>query len=166
MPEAISDSSTLIHIARIGRMGVLKNFYDLILITPGVWKEVVEEGRGRSGALEVKEAYNSGWIEVMAPANKSVVQLLERELHKGEAETIALAIEQDSDIVFLDESEARKVAKLYGLRITGIIGILIRAKFEGKIASLRDELDKLRNEAGFWIDDELYLRALQSIAEE
>ena len=50
MPEAISDSSTLIHTARIGRLGILKNFYDLILITPGVWKEVVEEGRGRSCA--------------------------------------------------------------------------------------------------------------------
>ena len=166
MPEAISDSSTLIHTARIGRMGILNFFYDLIIITPGVWKEVVEEGRGRPGVLEVKEAYNSGWIEIMAPANKSLVQLLERELHKGEAETIALALEQDYDVVFLDESEARKVAKLYGLRMTGIIGILIRAKFEGKIASLREELDKLRNEAGFWIDDELYHRALQSIAEE
>ncbi len=166
MPEAISDSSTLIHTARIGRMGILNFFYDLIIITPGVWKEVVEEGRGRLGVLEVKEAYNSGWIEIMAPANKSLVQLLERELHKGEAETIALALEQDYDVVFLDESEARKVAKLYGLRMTGIIGILIRAKFEGKIASLREELDKLRNEAGFWIDDELYHRALQSIVEE
>jgi len=166
MPEAISDSSTLIHTARIGRMGILNLFYDLIVITPGVWKEVVEEGGDRPGVLEVKEAYNSGWIEIMAPANKSLVQLLERELHKGEAETIALALEQDYDVVFLDESEARKVAKLYGLRMTGIIGILIRAKFEGKIASLREELDKLRNEAGFWIDDELYHRALQSIAEE
>jgi len=31
--------------------------------------------------------------------------------------------------------------------------------YEGKIVSLREELDKLRNEAGFWIDDELYRRA-------
>ncbi|HJH30207.1 MAG TPA: DUF3368 domain-containing protein [Methanosarcinaceae archaeon] len=64
-------------------------------------------------------------------------------------------------MVFLDESEARKVANLYGLRITGIIGILMRAKSEGRIMSLQDELDKLRNEAGFWIDDKLYNRVLQ-----
>jgi len=165
MPEAISDSSTLIHTAGIGHLKVLKKFYEKILITPGVWKEVVEEGHGRPGALEVEEAYNTGWIEVMAPANESVVKLLERDLHKGEAETIALAIEQHPDVVFLDESEARKVAKLYGIPMTGIIGILIRAKFEGKISSLRNELDKLRNETGFWIDDELYHKALQAAEE-
>ena len=49
MPEAISDSSTLIHTARIGRMDILESFYDVIRITPGVWKEVVEEGHGRPG---------------------------------------------------------------------------------------------------------------------
>jgi hypothetical protein len=97
----------------------------------------------------------------MAPANESVVRLLKRELHAGEAETIALAIEQQPDVVFLDESEARRVANLYGLRITGIIGILMRAKSEGRIMSLQDELDKLRNETGFWIDDKLYNRVLQ-----
>jgi predicted nucleic acid-binding protein len=105
-------------------------------------------------------------MEVVAPVNNSVVQLLERELHKGESETIALAIEQHPDVIFLDESEARRVASLYGLRMTGTIGVLIRAKFEGKILSLRDDLDKLRNEAGFWIDDELYHRVLRSSAEE
>lgn len=165
MPEAISDSSTLIHSAGIGRLELLKGFYGNILITPSVWKEVVEEGHGRSGALEVREACSSGWVKVMTPANESVVRLLKRELHAGEAETIALAIEQQPDVVFLDESEARRVANLYGLRITGIIGILMRAKSEGKIVSLRDELDKLRNEAGFWIDDELYNRVLQSVEE-
>src|SRR5665648_47327 len=165
MPEAISDSSTLIHCAGIGRLEILRGFYDKIFITPGVWKEVVEEGHGRLGALEVKDACSSGWVKIMAPVNEPVVRLLKRELHAGEAETIALAIEQQPDVVFLDESEARRVANLYGLRITGIIGILMRAKSEGKIVSLRDELDKLRNEAGFWIDDKLYNRVLQSAEE-
>jgi predicted nucleic acid-binding protein len=91
---------------------------------------------------------------------------LERELHKGEAETIALAIERHPEVVFLDELEARRVATVYGLRKTGVIGILIRAKLEGRITSLREELDKLRNEVGFWIGDALYRRVLQAVAEE
>ncbi|RNI15755.1 hypothetical protein EFE42_00480 [Methanohalophilus sp. RSK] len=73
MSEAISDSSTLIHSAGIGRLELLKEFYARILIAPGVWKEVVEEGHGRSGALEVRKAYNLGWVKIMAPANESVV---------------------------------------------------------------------------------------------
>ena len=166
MPEAISDSSTLIHLAGIGRLKLLKEFYGNILITPAVWDEVVVAGQGRAGADEVNGANSAGWIEVIAPTNESVVRLLERELHKGEAETIALAIERHPEVIFLDESEARRVANVYGLRKTGVIGILIRAKLEGKVISLREELDKLRSEVGFWIGDELYLRALKAAAEE
>ena len=118
------------------------------------------------GANDVKVAHGSGWIKVVAPCNESVVRLLKRELHEGEAETIALAIEQHPEVVFLDELEARRVADVYGLHKTGVIGVLIRAKLEGKVTSLRKELDKLCNEAGFWIGDLLYQRALQAVAEE
>ena len=166
MPEAISDSSTLIHLAGIGRLEILKQFYPIILIPPSVLKEVVEEGLGRPGNAEVKEAINSGWIKIKAPTNDSVVRLLERELHEGEAETIALAIEINANVVFLDELEARRVANVYGLHKTGTIGILIRAKLEDKIASLREELDKLRDSTGFWIGDEIYRKALKAVAEE
>lgn len=166
MLEAISDSSTLIHLAGIIRLEVLKELYQEIFIPPAVWKEVVEEGLSRPGAAEVKEAINEGWIKVKAPTNDSVVRLLERELHKGEAEAIALAIEQHANVVFIDELEARRVAKVYGLHRTGTIGILIRARLEGKITSLREELNKLRDDAGFWIGDEIYRRALQAVDEE
>ncbi|MHC1624013.1 MAG: hypothetical protein ACXQTR_05435 [Candidatus Methanospirareceae archaeon] len=45
MPEAISDYSTLIHLAGIGRLKLLKEFYGKILITPAVWGEVVVAGQ-------------------------------------------------------------------------------------------------------------------------
>ena len=47
MQEAVSDSSTLIHLAWIGHLELLKEFYGKILITPAVWKEVVEVGKQR-----------------------------------------------------------------------------------------------------------------------
>ena len=48
----------------------------------------------------------------------------------------------------------------------GRLELLIRAKLEGKVASLREELDRLRGEAGFWIGDEIYWQALKAVAEE
>ena len=86
-------------------------------------------------------------------------------MHKGEAEAIALAIERHTEVIFLDESEARRAAEIYGLRKTGVIGLLIRAKLERKVVSLREELDRLRKEAGFWISDELYPRVLHEVGE-
>lgn len=165
MPEAISDSSTLIHLAAIGRLDLLKGFYDEVIITPAVWKEVVLDGQLRPGSREVEEARNNGWIVVISPSNELIVKLLKRELHEGESETIALAVERQPEIVLLDEMEARRVTELYGLRVTGVIGILIRAKFEGEVSSLRHELDRLRDEGGFWIGEDLFDRALKAVKE-
>ena len=58
------------------------------------------------------------------------------------------------------------MADAYGLHKTGLIGILLRAKLEGKVPSLREELDRLREEAGFWIGDGIYQQALQAVGEE
>ncbi len=70
MPGAVSDSSTLIHLAVLGRLGLLQEFYDQVLIPPAVRKEVVEGGQGRAGAREVEEAAQSGWLKVMAPTDE------------------------------------------------------------------------------------------------
>lgn len=162
MPRVISDSSTLIHLAAIGRLELLREFFRDITIPPAVWQEVVEEGKGRSGALEVKNALESGWIEIIAPANEDVVRLLKLDLNEGEAETIALALQLDASLVLLDQADARRAAEVFQLQKTGVVGILIRAKLQGKIADLRSELDQLRTVGGFWIDDELYHHALKA----
>ena len=138
----ISDSSTLIHLAAIGRLGLLKEFYGRITVPPLVWREVVEQGGGRAGAVEVEQARQAGWIEVLAVADAGMLQLLRRDLDDGESEVIALAVEQRADLVLLDESDARRTADLYSLSKTGIIGLLIRAKQEGHIDSLKVELDR------------------------
>ena len=166
MPKAVSDSSTLIHSAGIGRLKLVMEFYKKILIPPAVWKEVVEEGQSKPGAREVEEGRRSGWIEVVEVSNESLVRLLKLELHDGEAEVIALAIEQHPEVVFLDETEARRVADTYGLNKTGLVGILLRAKLEGKVPLLREELDRLREEAGFWIGNGIYHQALHAVGEE
>ena len=165
MDEAISNSSTIIHLSAIGRLTLLREFYSKIIIPPAVWKEVVEEGLNRSGAKEIQRGRKEGWIEIKKPKNKPLLRLLSSQLDKGEAEAITLAIEQREKIIFLDESDARKAAEIYGLKKTGVIGVLIRAKLQGKISSLRHELDKLQREGNFWIDKELYNKALESVDE-
>lgn len=165
MPLVIGDSSTLIHLAASGRLALLREFYEKITIPAAVWKEVVEEGRGRAGAAEVEEARQGGWIEVVSPTNEPLLRLLKRDLDDGEAEVIALAVERQADLVLLDESDARRIAELYGLPRTGVVGLLIRAKREGKIQSLQVELERLRSQAGFWIEERLYQRALRAVGE-
>jgi predicted nucleic acid-binding protein len=164
MPLVISDASTLIHLAALGRLGLLKEFYDKVVVPPSVWREVVEEGKGRAGGVEVERARREGWIEVEAIAATPLVQLLYRDLDAGEAEVIALAVDRRADLVLMDESDARQVAARFGLKKTGVIGILIRAKRVGKVQSLASELDRLRLQAGFWLDERLRGEALGGIS--
>jgi predicted nucleic acid-binding protein len=162
----ILQHSTLIHLAKIRRLHLLREFHKKIFIAAAVWKEVVQEGREWPGSSEVEQGGQAGWIEVVDPANRPLIYFLQKDLHEGESETIVLAVELNPDIVFLDESEARRIARVYGLNITGVIGILIRAKREGRISSLREELDRLRNEAGFWMEDDVYKKALHASGED
>ena len=165
MDLVVSDTSTLIHLATIGRLSLLKELYGHIVVPPAVWREGVEQGRDRAGAVEVEQAHQEGWIDVMAPTDTALLRLLKRDLDDGESEVIALAIEQQASLVLLDESDARKAADLYGLPKTGVIGLLIRARQQGHIRSLKTELDKLLHQGGFWIEKMLYDRALGAVGE-
>jgi len=162
----ICDSSCLIHLAGIGRLGLLRELYGKLIVPTAVWREVVEEGKGRPGVVEVREARLEGWIEVRPATQELLLKSLKQELDDGEAEVISLAVELKASLVLLDETEARRVASLYSLNKTGAIGVLIRARREGKLETLRPELDKLRIEAGFWIEEKLYRQALTAVGEE
>jgi len=111
----------------------------------------------------VARGCRAGWIEILTPADATLLRLLRRDLDDGEL--IALAVERRAELVLLDESEARGTADLYGLRKTGVIGILIRAKQKGYIDSLKAELDRLLHQGCFWIERRLYERALKAVGE-
>lgn len=71
MGLVVSDSSTLIHLAAIGRLTLLKEFYGHITVPPAVWREVVEEGEGRAGSVEVdRGSVPRGYSVVAAPGTR------------------------------------------------------------------------------------------------
>ena len=84
----------------------MHEFHKKIFIAPAVWKEVVQEGREWPGSSEVDHGRRAGWIEVVDPTNRTLIHFLRKDLHEGESETIALAVEKEPEVVFLDESEA------------------------------------------------------------
>lgn len=164
MAPVISDSSVLIHLSGINKFILLKEYYQHIIIPPAVKREVIEQGKRRTGALEVGKALDEGWIEIVGIKNQSLSQILKLNLHEGEAESIILALENPNSLLLIDESEARKTARLFNLKITGIIGVLIKAKVNGSISSLRNELEKLRD-SGFWINNDVFNRAVDAVGE-
>jgi predicted nucleic acid-binding protein len=129
----IVDSSTLIHLSAIGRFALLNDLYGSLTVTPAVWREVVDQGKDRTGVADLEAARQRGWLEVRAPANEPLLHSLQHDLDAGEAEVIALAVEHPGSLALLDESEARRIASSFGIEKTGAVGVLIRAKLEGRI---------------------------------
>ena len=70
-----------------------------------------------------------------------------------------------ADIVIIDEQEARKTANQAGLSVTGVLGILLRAKRLGQISAVRPEIQALRNQAHFFIAPSLEAKVLASSGE-
>jgi hypothetical protein len=166
MPGAVSDSSPLIHLAATGRLELLRHYFGEVIIPPAVWHEVVEQGGGREGVAEIVAAHDAGWIRIVPPHDRLRIRELEQDLHSGEAESIALALELQPDVLLLDETEARRIAQAGNIPVTGCIGVLLRAKSDKKIRSLRAELDRLQRKGNFWISKPLYRQILISAGEK
>ncbi len=104
------------------------------------------------------------WLRVTAVNNPAVVAALRTQIDTGEAEAIALAIELGDVVVILDDKKARRVASQIGLRVIGTVGMLLRAKRLGVIASVLPLLQAL-DEADFRIADALRQNALRLAGE-
>ena len=126
-----------------------------------VYKECIVEGKYKKDSKKIEKA---NWIKIAKIRDKNLKNSFMMVLDEGEAEVITLAIEESAELVLLDDYEAREVARNYGLNIAGVIGILIKAKYEKKIPSLKDELEKLKK-TGFWLSDNLYTKILREVSE-
>jgi predicted nucleic acid-binding protein len=72
----------------------------------------------------------------VAPHEIQVPEYLEAELDLGEGSVIQMAIVQKFPLVVIDEKQGRRIARLHGLRITGSLGILVKAAKQGLIDDL------------------------------
>lgn len=156
MEKVVSNTSPIIHLAKIKKLGLLKNRFHKIIIPEEVYKECTVEGYEREEARLIKEA---SWIEVLKPENKKLVSLLQSDLDKGESEAIALALEIGADFIIIDDSDGRTRARHMSLKIIGTLGILFREKMSGNLPSLKDAFIELK-ETGFWISESLESRLL------
>ena len=159
----ISDTSPIINLAIVGELELLRQLYDKVIIPQAVYNEIVVEGVGQTGAEEVETLE---WIEVKAVADRPMVTALEADLDVGEAESIVLALELEADLLLLDERKGRIVAARLGINHIGLLGVLIKAKQEKLIPAVKPVIDKLMEQAGFWIGEELYSYVLQVAGED
>jgi predicted nucleic acid-binding protein len=136
----ICNATPLIAFARIQRLDILQQTVGVLVIPEGVAKEIQGYRGGHYGEIILDD---EPWVTVQKVQAPAQVQLLLPALDQGEAEVIALALEQNADLVLIDELTGRKVAQSLQLQVIGTVGILIRAKQMGLIPAVKPILEKM-----------------------
>ena len=160
--RVVCNASPLASLARIDALELLRHVFGHIVIPQAVWNEVVVCGSGQPGAEAVKTAQ---WIARHPTQNASLVSALRQDLDAGEAEAIVLALEMPADLLLMDERLGRETARHLGIRMTGLVGVLVESKRRGIIPAVSPILQSLRERAGFRLSDALYRRILQDVHE-
>jgi len=151
MPKAIiSDTSCFIILTNIGELELLQKVYGQIVTTPEIVAEFGES---------LPE-----WVEIAEVKDKYRQRILELQIDKGESSAIALALETPDSVVILDDYKARKIAERLGITFTGTIGVIIKAKLNGIIPSVKPIIEKIK-QTDSRLSDELELLALKEADE-
>lgn len=161
MRKVIANSTPLIALCRIGGLDILRRLYGKIIIAEAVFREVSR--KKDSVCRQIQE--NMTWIKVCRIQNELARGIFDETLHDGEVETMILALENPSALVLIDDYKARRKAKELGLRLTGTLGVLVKAKKTGMIPQVAPLALKLR-EQGIYIADNVLDMALRNADEE
>lgn len=156
--RVVSNTSPLSNLAVIGELGLLQKIYPKILIPPAVHDELTCFQEIQPTIVNMMKA---DWLEVQTPKNIQLTQTLNQLLDPGEAAAIALAVDIKADRLLIDERIGRSIASQYNIKIRGILGLLVNAKSQGLIVTVKPFLDRLISEAGFRVSQTLYDRILQ-----
>jgi uncharacterized protein len=158
----VCDTSPITNLAAIAHLDLLRRIYGKIIIPQAVYEELTDVGYPVPGTTEVKTL---DWIEVGQVTDITQVARFRQSVDRGESEAIALAMELSAERLLIDEAAGRAIAESVGLKITGILGVLLIAKHQELIVVVKPLMDALMNEAGFRISPKLYKTVLKSAGE-
>jgi predicted nucleic acid-binding protein len=161
----VSDTSPVSNLILVNHIHLLPQLFGTIIIPEAVYQELLANG---SNHPVIKTIQAIDWLEVCSVTNQQQVEALERDrnLDPGEANAIVLALELQATQLLIDERLGRLEAKRQGLRITGILGVLLAAKNKALLSEVCPVIDALIQQANFRINPQLYREVLQLAGEQ
>ena len=160
MPEAITNTSPLLYLHRIGTVNWLRELFSTIVVPSAVVREL--QG-GRERGYDVPDPADHAWLQIAVPAAVPS-EWLALDLGPGELAVLALGLEDRRRIVLLDDGLARRIAQAARLQVWGTLTVLLESKRRGLTDAIAPHLRRLEV-AGMWISGSLRERVL-ALADE
>jgi predicted nucleic acid-binding protein len=150
----ISDTTAISNLLTIEKEELLHALFGRVIIPPAVCAELL-----------AWHADLPAWIEVITISDAARVERYRQSVHAGEAEAICLAAELNCDWLLLDDGDGRRLARSEGLPVLGLMGVLLLAKKQDLIPAVRTLIDRLRDQAGFFLTETVRQEVLRLAGE-
>lgn len=150
----VADSSALLALAACDGLALLEALYGEIRVPPAVQRECTVDGKPNSDLLAEFLKRRVATIDL------NMYVITAPGLGHGELEAMALYKQLTADLLLLDDSRARRVARVNGISVVGSIGVLLDAKSRGMVPVISPLLKQIRA-AGIHLSDALASEALR-----
>lgn len=156
MSNVISNTSPLLYLHRVGAIALLPKLFDEVWVPDSVKDELLA---GQTKGYDVPNPAALDWLRIVNPKSMPS-EWLALDLGAGELAAMALALENPTHIILLDDLLARRTAQAAGLTVWGTLKVLLEAKSRGLVEKIEPFITGLNN-AGMWISTELKQRILR-----
>ena len=149
----VVNASPLILLAKIGRVGLLTQLSDRLVVPQAVWDEVMAGPDNDPARLFL----STKPIEPLSVTPDP--QIVQWDLGAGETAVLSYARQNLGWRVVVDDGAARRCAETLGLPLAGTLAIVIAAKQKGLVPMIVPILQQLLL-AGYRIDEAMLRRVL------
>lgn len=154
--KAVTNTNTLLYLAKLNLLYLAKNIFSEILITKEIMGEILKKESPENIIIENE-------LNIFLKIVK-VKKLIDPPLGIGEKSGISFCLENNIKTFLSDDKKARMHAESLGLKVKGILGILLKNLENNHIS--KEECEKLIKKAiekGYYISSDLYNNVMQLI---
>ena len=157
----ISDTSCIGYLIIIDKLILLKENFSKIIVPEIVHKEILQ----LSSKYDVNRYLKAEWITSRPITNNRLYKELLSQVDEGESEAIVLSQEIHADLLLIDERKGTEVARSFGIRTIGLLGVLLLSKQKKLIPLVQPILHELISNTTFRITKILYTNVLKQANE-
>lgn len=157
---AVSDSTPLIHLAKIGKLHYLKKLFDNVLIPKEVYEEIIIKGKEQNKSeVPIIEKSIGNFIII----KECGLMINQPNLDLGELKAISLCKELKIRDLLIDENEGYDTTLILGLKPLRTSALILRL-LNKKIIDFEEFQEALLNlsKSGYYLSAELYSRLLET----
>ena len=158
----ISDTSCIGYLIIIDKIFLLRDNFSKIFVPQIVHKEILQ----LSEKYDLSKYLHSDWISINSITNTNLYNELLKKVDEGESEAIVLSQEIHADLLLIDERKGTEIARSFGIRTIGLLGVLLLSKKKKLIPLVQPILDELIANTTFRITKNLYTTVLKQANEQ